>query len=182
MSAIDLHAEGNAAAFDVRQRHIDLMRGLGVSINTIAEMGRETFAFGVAKAEALADGLYQPNDGGHPHVVMPVWENGALVDLVAWRTASPEDWLLRKGLGWALGQDQLQYAGPVFLAASPLEWLQRGGEALCILDWGCPEVFQLACLEEVTVSDPVTAGLLRQALRRPVRLPTIQLQEVAHAA
>lgn len=198
--SVDLYAELKAAAFAVRQVHIGRLRALGVSMRWIAEAS--TFPFGVAPCER-AGGYYQPLDGDGPlHLILPVLDEGVLVDLVAFRTTAPDAWLLRTGHGYALGLEEglnswmwyapadpnakppkHQVGKPAYLARNPLDWMQAAGEGLCILDWGAPEVRQLDALPAVVAADHDTAKLLRDALTRPPRLPSIRVAEgVAHAA
>lgn len=195
--SVDLYAELRAAAFNVRQVHIDRLRALAVSLRWIA--GASTFPFGVAHCEA-SGGLYQPLDADAPlHLVLPVLDEGVLVDLVAFRTTAPDSWLLRTGNGFALGLQQgldpwLWYAPadlnarppkhqvgkPTRIFSNPLEWLQGEGDGLCVLDWGSPEFYRLDALRAVTVTDNETAKLLTDALARPARLPAIALKELSY--
>jgi hypothetical protein len=196
----DLYGELKAAAFAVRQVHIDRLRFLGVPLSWMA--ATYTFPFGVAPCEP-SGGFYQPLDGeGALHLILPVLDEGALVDLVAFRTTAPDAWLLRTGNGYALGLEEglnpwmwyapadlsakppkHQVGKPAYLARNPLDWMQAAGEGLCVLDWSAPEVRQLDALPCVTAADHDTAKLLRSALTRPPRLPSIRVAEgVAHAA
>lgn len=197
----NLERELNAAASAVRQRHLDQIRGLGVSMAFVAEVGRDHAPFGVTAVEAVGGGLYQPG-AGMPHLILPVIEDHVLVDLCAVHSSNPSSWLLRTGNGWALGlKDGLnrwlwyspkgvnrfgevrhQVGRPTHIFSSPIDWLQGAGEGICVLDWSAPEVRHLDVLPEVTCSDRETALLLEQALRRPARLPKISTMEVARAA
>lgn len=182
---IDLQSEMEAATSSVRQVHLDRLRALGVSTATIADLGRDHPSFGVVKAEPVDGGLFQPGEGDL-HVVLPVLEDGALVDLVAFRSTSPDDWTLRTGNGWALGLNNgvgwHTWAESVHVSATPLDWLRNGAAGLCVLDWRSPELPALDVLQSVTVPDHATATLLRDALTRPVRLPHIEVKETRVAA
>jgi hypothetical protein len=192
MSAGDLHAEMDAAGLCVLQGHLNHMRALGVSSCTIAEMGLAGWPFGIANVEPVGGGSYQPGEG-FPHTILPVVEDGVLVDLVAFRSGAPDDWLLRTGHGFALGlpdgmagyvrAEKDFWENSAHLFSNPLDWLRGGGSGICVLDWGSPEIYRLDMLAHVTVSDAATGQLLKQALCRPVRLPRIELMGVArHAA
>jgi hypothetical protein len=200
MSMIDLEAEMSAAGRAVRQPHLDRLRALGVSNATMAAAGEAHWPFGVAHAEPAGDGLFQPGVGAL-HVLLPVLEDGALVDVVAFRPASPHDWLLRTGNAFALGLQRglgwwtwhspadpdavpprHQVGRPVHLYSHPLDWLRGGCDGLAILDWDSPDIIQLNVLEQVTVSEPHIARLLTAALTRPARVPHIELKEFADAA
>jgi len=188
---MSLASEMDAAGVSVLQVHLDHMQALGVSRSTIAEMGRSGWPFGVANVESIGGGNYQPGEGV-PHSILPVVEDGGLVDLVAFRSGSPDDWMLRTGNGFALGiQDGMAayvrvekdfWENSAHLFSNPLDWLRGGGAGICVLDWNSPEIYRLNMLAHVTVSDSATGKLLEQALRRPVRIPRIELMEVAHVA
>jgi hypothetical protein len=197
----NLQRELNAAASAVRQRHLDQIRALGVSMAFLADVGRDHVPFGISAIEPIGGGLYQPGEG-MPHLILPVVEEGNLVDLCAVHSSNPSSWLLRSGNGWALGlKDGLnrwlwyspegvnrfgearhQVGRPTLIFSSPIDWLQGAGEGICVLDWSAPEVRQLDVLPEVICSDRETALLLERTLHRPVRLPKISVMEVARAA
>lgn len=188
-----------AAALAVRQPHLDRLRSLGVSIGWLADA--PTYPFGVAHCEAIGGGLYQPSEGA-VHVVIPVIEEGTLVDLCAFRSSAPGDWLLRTGLGWALGLEhglnrhmwhqpadlsanppRHQVGRPPILYADPLDWLRGQGEGVCVLDWDATaEIRRLDVLPHIVCSTPGVATLLRQALTRPPRLPRIEVMEALRVA
>jgi hypothetical protein len=195
MGSVNLAGELAAAAGMVRQPHLDRLWSLGVPKWFIAERGERLPPIGVAHVEASRGGLYQPLPGaGTSCLILPVIEDGDLIDLVAFRSTSPDDWLLRTGNGFALGLEDgmgrwLWYAPadldakppkhevgrPTHLFANPLDWMQGGGAGVSVLDWSSPEIHRLDVLPRVTVSDQATAALLDHALRRPVRVPQIDV-------
>lgn len=181
MSAIDLYGEMKAATFAVRQPHMDRLRALGVSTDFIADLGARFFPFGICAAEVQGDGTYQPGEG-NPHVIMPVLEDGELVDLIAWRTSTPGDWHLRTGNGWALGAEWVASHEDIDVFGSPLGWMIGRGEGICPLDWSAPELDRFRSVETLRAEDAETAQLLAAVLRKPVRIPTIRIREIAHAA
>lgn len=172
-------AELEAAVFSVRQQHLDQLRALGVAQVTIAQMGRRHFSFGVANCTAHEEGLYYPDPHGRPHLILPVYEDGELMDLVAFQSHAPDQWLLRAGVGWSLGLfDGFQrhwWGGVASLSATPLDWMRDGADGLCVLDWSAPEVSELADLESVHCSQSV-ATVLCKALTKPPRIPQIILK------
>jgi hypothetical protein len=172
-----------AAAFGVRQTHLDRLRVLGVSIAWLADA--PTYPFGAALCEADRSGRYQPGDGTQ-HLIIPVVEDGELVDLCAFRSDNSGNWSLRTGNGWALGlgrgMEPFTWGLPVHVYSDPLDWLRGKGEGLCILDWGSPEIHRLDVLENVICSDAETEALLRQALTRPARVPSISVMETANVS
>ena len=177
----DLHAELRAAAEAMSTVHLKRLVQLGVSWGTIGELGRVNLGLGVVNAfeHPSEPGLYCVG-GDVPHLLLPVFDNWELIDLVAFRSSEPERWLLRTGLGWSLGLERglerHTWGDPVRLAVSPLEWLQGGAEGLALLDWSAPEVHYLTGVPHLVCSNSTQAGMLRKALTRPVRFPTITLQ------
>lgn len=184
MKDIDLQGEMTAAAERVQQEHIDRMLSLGVPGRSIATIGATQAAFGISAAMPEPSYFYQPGDGP-AHVIMPVTEEGDLIDLIAWRSSNPARWFWRTGLGWALGTDYLLPRwdnGPVQLHATPLDWLAAAGEGMCILDWSAPEIRELAALDAIEADEMIGRKLLA-ILSKPARLPRISYRKaVRHAA
>lgn len=181
----ELERELKAACLASRFVHARALNRLGVSSSTIADLRRQHWGWGVVNASAGDDGLYLPGSG-EPHLVLPVIENGDLIDLVAFRSATPERWLLRTGQGWALGLERglepHTWHPETLLSCNPLDWLRADCEGLCVLDWGAPETHYLVGVPHLECSTPELAGLLRGALSKPVRLPTISIKENRLAA
>ncbi len=185
MSGADLHAELRASCKAVRRSHLRQLTALNVSWPTIGELGRRHYGFGVARAAPVGDGLYEPGEG-ELHLLLPVFEDGELIDLCAFRSSDPLNWVLRTGLGWALGledgMEPLSWQESVGLAVSPLEWLRDGATGVCVLDWDAPEVRYLSDLPHLVCSSDELATQLRAALARPVRFPSISVEETRLAA
>lgn len=184
--SVDLERELREAAHAVTHAHLRRLVALGVGWPTLGELGRDHIGFGVVHAVDAGDGLYHPGEGDL-HLLLPVYENGELADLVAFRSADPNRWLLRTGCGWALGLEEglarHTWGDPVPLSVSPLEWLQGSAEGVCILDWDAPEVHYLADIPHLVCSSDALATRLRTALAKPVRFPTISVGEtLRHAA
>lgn len=182
---VDLDAELRSANRALSIVHLRRLEGLGVSRDTIAEFGRHRPGFGFVHAADAGNGLYEPG-GGIPHLVVPVYENDALVDLCAVRSDAPERWLLRTGLGWALGLERglecHTWGDAVSLIATPLEWLQRDCDGLCVLDWDAPEVRYLIEVPHLVCSSAEVASLFRSALAKPKPFPTISVEGMSLAA
>ena len=157
------------------------LRQLGVEQQTIARMGDRHFFGGTHRAIDVGDGLYSPSEDGAPHLILPVFEDCELVDLVAFTSDKPLAWLLRLGVGWSLGLldgfERHSWQDEVKLWASPLDWLRAGCDGLCILDWTAPEVLDLARLPNIRCQDKRLAMLLSEALSRPYQLPNISYYE-----
>lgn len=177
-----LHAELRSAAHAVTHANLRQLVALGVGWPTIGELGRHHDGFGVVTARDAGDGLYEPDPDGQPHLLLPVYEDGELVDLVAFRSDAPDKWMLRTGNGWALGLDEgwgmLHNGDPLRLSATPLDWLRNEATGLCVLDWEAPELtVELADFAAVQCPDATIAGLLTEALTQPSRLPSISVGE-----
>lgn len=161
-------------AFAVRHLH-----RLGVSWETIAAMGEHHYSFGVGRISPIGNGLFEPSEDGRPQLILPVFEGGALVDLVAFATSDPFGWRLRTGNGWALGLewglDELVDQENVTLHASPLDWLRGDCQGLCLVDWTSPQVAQLLQISNINCADERLASLIGEAVARHNRLPTINI-------
>ncbi|MFD1610824.1 hypothetical protein ACFSCW_03300 [Sphingomonas tabacisoli] len=179
---MNLAAELKAAANRVEQRHLDRMAGL-VSAEALATLQHYDTHIAVAEVEEVS-GFYAPIEGAPLHFITPVRVAGELIDLIAWRPARPDKWLLRTGAAWALGEDHAigDWDGALDLHARPLDWLRAAGSGLCVLDWNAADVRQLANVQTVRVSNPAVGRTLITALSRPARLPTIETMEARLAA
>jgi hypothetical protein len=162
------------------------LQALGVSRPTVAQMGARHYFGGSARVIDIDDGLYAPSNEGAPHLVLPVFEDGELVDLVAFSSGQPLAWLLRLGCGWSLGLldgfERHSWEPEVRLWASPLDWLRADRDGLCVLDWSAPEVLELARLPNIRCQDKHLAERLKEALSRAYRLPITYGQELRDAA
>lgn len=157
---------------------LDVQRAkvLGIANHGVIEFGRIAPPFGVMAIENAGQGLFRPSLTGKRALVVPVVERGEIVDLCAFFSQQPEDWLLRTGLGWALGEDALSRAmwGEVpELHRTPLDWLRAGCAGMCVVDWEAPEVRFLNDFKQVLCADGDVASLVRKALTKPVHLPQI---------
>lgn len=186
---LDLQREMSAARNSIRVIHLRALERLGVERGLFCDMAASEFGLGVAFVTAGDEGLYHPG-GDELHLILPIVEDGALVDLCAFRSADPTRWLLRSGLGWALGLDRglerhtwLLDGEAVALAMSPLEWLRQGATGLCVTDWSAPEVTYLRGVPRLVCSTDKLASHLRAALIKPVNIPEILVREsLANAA
>lgn len=180
-----LDAELGAAGRSTSILHFRLLESLGVSRETVCDIMRHDYGFGVQRVTAADDGLYVPGNG-EMHLILPVRDNGELVDLCAMRSADPAGWLLRTGYGWALGLERglepHSWGDPVPVWLTPLSWLRAGCAGLVVLDWDAPEVRYLAGLPNLVCETAAQASRLREALTVPVRLPQISTMETRLAA
>lgn len=186
MNRPDLAAELETAGRAVSIRHFHALEGLGVPRGPLCDAWRYGVGFGVQRVEDAGDGLYYLSGDGESHLILPVYENEELVDLCAFRSAEPGGWLLRTGLGWALGVacglEPHSWGDPVPLAVTPLDWLRHGGCGLCVLDWSAPEIRYLVGVPHLVCETAAHADRLRAALARPVTFPKISIQDLALAA
>ena len=185
MTRPDLHKELAAAGAATTLLHFRHIVRLGVLMATLAGLRLDSWGWGVQRSVDVGDGLYCPGDGPL-HLVLPVWEDGNLVDLVAFPTTNPCDWRLRTGLGLALGLERgwerFQWQDEVTLSVDPLDWLRNGADGLCVVDWDAPDIAMLASLPSISCPSREAASQLRRALTRPQSLPSIFVKETRLAA
>ena len=177
---VDLDAEILATVGRVEQSHLNWMMGMGVSSSAIARLGKTQEPFGIGRVEFVGSDYWQPHDGPAAigSIVQPVYEDGQIIDLIAWRSLKPRDWRWRVGEAWALGADSLHgdpWTGfaSIRLHSTPLAWLAAGGEGLTILNWQSAALRALSNFEEIICADSTAADRLHQILCRPARLPKI---------
>ena len=182
---IDLTSEMRAAGRASTLLHFKHLLGLGVPRATVAELRRDDWGWGVVNAIDVGDGLYCPGDGPL-HLVLPVYDDGDLIDLVTFRSGNPGDWRLRTGLGLALGLEhgwvRHHWHDDVQLSLTPLDWLRNGADGLCIVDWDAPDITMLASLPRIACPTRESAAQLSRALTRPQTLPPITVKETRLAA
>jgi len=185
MKVRHLEAELASAAAAVAQPHLDRLRALGVSPDTVARINLAYPAFGIMEGEIDRHGDFVPGPGV-AHIVQPVVERKQIIDLVAWRSSNPQRWGMRTGLGWLLNADtcfatrwdgqQLQ------LHASPLAWLKADAVGGVILDWDAPDISWLRGFERIRCGDAMLGATLSRALYQRTRLPVIETEEMRRAA
>lgn len=178
---MNLHEEMSQAVFDVGQRHIDVLLGLGVPGVKLAELGSFQMPFGVAMAATNSEGYWWPDDEGAPRLLIPCYERGEVVDIVAMKPQTPDVWWQRTGQATLLGADLLATCVkdyPIDIVSTPLDWLAKGGEAVCVLNWSAPyhELSPLRDWPELLVDSVRLSKLVRQYLTRPNPIPKITLK------
>jgi hypothetical protein len=149
MSApVDLIAEYKAAIAAVTPAYRKRLGELGL----IAPANRIGLV-GVAGVRDIGRGLYEPDDGFLPAVLLPVWdgpigdataflsEPDRLVDLVAWRPKEGAQFLTRLGLAVTLGAEAIRAAllsgEPLRLFRDPGGWARAGGgdAGAVVIEW-----------------------------------------------
>lgn len=189
MKRPNLSAEMVDASRSLSLLHLKRLEALGVPWSYVCDLSGEG-ALGVLLAKEGEDETFYPHADGLPHLILPVVENGALVDLLAFRSSDPGRWFLRCGLGTALGLEGglepfawLLPHEAVPVHKTPLDWLKAGRVGLCVVDWSTPDLGQLCSIPHLACSDDLLAAWLTAALTRPTHLPKISTQEaLAHAA
>lgn len=176
------------ACANVRQMHIDRLRALGVSPAALATLGARQLPFGALMIETDDAGRWWPDDAGFPAMVVPVVERGEEIDIIAFRTDAPARWWWRVGIAAMLGADLLDLTflpgDRLHVVSTPIGWIAAAGEAVCILDWDCPDL-ELAPLrdrDELVCDSHMLAARLRKRLSQPRRVPSITYQREARIA
>lgn len=176
-----LEEEMFAASFEVRRAHIDRIVACGVPLEAIAQLGVKQPQFGIAAIREEKGSLYSPDPDGAPAVIMPVFDCGEVIDLIAFKSSRPANWRWRIGHGWALGADLLDGDNPVRVVRTPIEWLAEAGDAFAVLDWEAPA----QCWREVQSAPPLIVAdeLLQHRLQRAI-IASIPMpaMETHHAA
>jgi hypothetical protein len=172
---IDLEDEMMAYA-SASGKHLARLLHAGIPAETIAYLG--SFApLGVSRVREGKDGLFEPSADGDLRIIVPVLENGGVVDLIAVNPAQPGRWSWRIGQGWALGVDELLRPrfddGPADVLPTPIAWLRDGAKATVILDFDSPELVPALITCNSIQTDNKTARLIRLAFAKPRPLPEI---------
>ena len=180
MVAINLSDEMHTAVGRVEQRHLNWMMGIGVPASAIAGLGKREEPFGIGFLEPVGTDYWQPIDepAAIGAIIQPVYDDGDLIDLIAWRSQNPLDWRWRVGSAWALGADFLHGSvwdgfASIAIHATPLAWLAAGGEGLTVLNWTSPYIHQLSNFDEIVCNDSKLSSRLNKILSRPSRVPHI---------
>jgi hypothetical protein len=127
---------------------------------------------------------YAPADGGKPAIIVPLFEGGALLDLIAvgLETRSTRT---RRGLATVLGQEWLDHAREtetaVRLFGDPIEWLRNGCRGAVVVDWRAAP-FTLSEVPAIACGDELLAKKIDKALRQPLRVPPLYVREERRAA
>jgi hypothetical protein len=116
---------------------------------------------------------YRPLLGGDGALIVPVFDDGLIVDLVACRVIDRRI-ASRHGAARALGEDWIDRAilhrTPLALFSDPLRWLMAGRRGTVVLDWRKVS-FLLNGVEAVACDSPALASRIRAATRRMARPP-----------
>jgi hypothetical protein len=133
---------------------------------------------------AVEHGHYAPDPAGRPAIIVPVDDDGPMIDLVATSLASRRI-ATRTGHSVVLGQYAFDRAlvdqAPLHLFCDPIEWLQRRGAGAVVLDWRVAP-FILTDLASIACSSALLASRVDKALRQPLRVPPLFVREDRRAA
>lgn len=184
---IDLVGEVLTAHWNVRQQHKDWLAVHGISpIAIYCPFPRLYGHFGVTRAQ-FHGGLYEPASEGKPVILMGVSEHPdeGLVDLVAFEPSNPARWFLRLGNAVVLGLHNARLAlfeeAPVFIHATPLDWLRANCQGCAVLDWKADLLSHLDG-EGVLAADDTIQRRLQQNFKQHIHIPEIRIAERRHAA
>ena len=128
---------------------------------------------------------YAPEPGGQPALILPYFEDGRLLDLVACRFTT-RTCSTRDGICTALGAEHIERARDagtaLSLFADPVEWLLADRQGACVVDWRSAH-FTLADLDAgIACSSNLLAARVQRAMQRPATVPPLFVREAAHAA
>ncbi len=158
--------------------HVDRLLHLGVPPAT-------TIMCGLAKIRP--DGQnYVPDDDGLEAVIVPVFDGGVVVDLVAFQPAQPELWWVRRGETPFLGSDALERLWlnePLRLHRDPLGWLRGGAQpnAAVVLSWKAAAT-QIFAVPSIVADDYEYALEIEQHLKATRTIPNISFPADARTA
>ena len=101
-----------------------------------------------------------------------------MTDIVALATHDPDQWSLRRGLGWCLGYDawlacETGRAHELRVHATPLAWLQAGCEGMTVLDWDMGVRNLRGLGEAITLRCDAGAGIALKARLARGGLPLV---------
>jgi hypothetical protein len=127
---------------------------------------------------------WAPEPGGKPAIILPHFEDGRLLDLVAvglkGRTCRT-----RVGICTALGGEWLDHARdydtPARIYADPLAWLLDGRRGVVIVDWRAARCV-LADVPELVCTDKALAARIDKEMRQPVHVPRLIVRQEPAAA
>jgi hypothetical protein len=140
--------------------------------------------FGVSFVEIDAH-HYAPVAGGKPAIIVPLFEDGTLLDLIA-TGPQTRTTRTRSGIAMVLGQEWIDRAkdtGTAFrLLGDPIEWLRNGRRGAVVVDWRAAR-YVLADVPDIACDTELLAKQVERAMRQPAPLPRLFVKEEAtHAA
>ena len=162
---------------------VEALRAIGVTSRGALATGLYVGRQHVTTLSGEPPALYEPDELGTEHLIVPVIEGGAVADLLAFRVEKPERWWLRNCLGAVLGQDVIDKAeffsdtecpeSSLRVFRSPLSWLRHDCAGAVILDWRVAAC-RLAGIREVVAEDVGLGERIERAFFAP-RSPNIRV-------
>jgi hypothetical protein len=135
----------------------------------------------VARVRVYGNGLFEPDPGGTPHVIVadgPIDRAGRLewVDqLVAYRAGDPSRWHVRLFGVDVLGVEAIEAAkfdrGPLTLHPTPAAWLATGCQGACIARWDVNPLTAFLGISELRPASPALAERLNARIAECTRPP-----------
>jgi len=117
----------------------------------------------VGVATVRADGeTYVPEDKGPIlALVIGVYPDDELIDLIAVDSLRPQRWRPRVGVADVLGEANLRAAFglPLLVHRDPLLWLRASGEGICVLQYTSSLCAQLRYAHSGLVANPTEFGV-----------------------
>jgi hypothetical protein len=154
----------------------DALQACGLPIDTGS-------TWGVAFVDIDAN-HYAPADGGKPAIILPLFADGELLDLIATGIATRST-RTRCGVATTLGREWLDHARDTETAArlfgDPIEWLRNGCRGAVVVDWRAAR-HELADLPGIACEGELLAKRVERALKQPAHLPQLFVREARHAA
>ncbi len=186
-----LAAEIEAYRAEITERERQMFAALGVAPHIVATIGATNVDLDssgtVWEPLEIGDRAYilpaRIGDPFTPESAEPesVPEHGALVDLLAFHPAQPDEWATRCDFATWLGAIEPQYFNPdpVVVHRSPLAWLRAGMRGLCVLTRDPIErrALLLACRGGIVAEDHEHSRRLTQQIHLPLPLPRISVAD-----
>lgn len=177
---MNLNSEMEQAVADVGTRHIHHLLDLGVPRKNLALLGAQQAPFGVAMIKWNNEGIWWPDDNGVPRLLIPCYERGEIVDIVALKAAEPDVWFHRTGQAVILGADRLATCvklGTLDVVSTPMDWLANPFKVVCVLNWAAAyhELSPLRDWPELRVDTVRLARAVGLYLERRHPIPKITL-------
>jgi hypothetical protein len=155
----------------------DALQACGLPIDGAA-------TWGVGFVEMIGAHNYAPAAGGKPAVICPLFQDGALLDLVAIGLATRAT-RTRRGIATVLGREWIDHAKEtettVRLFGDPIEWLRNGCRGAAVVDWRAAR-YELGDLPGIACEGELLAKRLERALKEPAHIPTLFVREAHRAA
>lgn len=127
---------------------------------------------------------YAPAHGGKAAVIVPAFEDGRLLDLVA-TGLETRSTRTRAGVATVLGREWIDRAKDtettVRLFGDPIEWLRNGCHGAVVIDWRAAR-YELGDVPGIACEGELLAKRVENALKRPVCIPQLFVREARRAA